>query len=271
MGQTHDITKSHTLGWATHKWECYIAEDFQQEYEWDSPVQGSCTKVRPQSMQLWRPFWLNFGSPIGLGAIETPLLKGVHKILYALGLKSKAVIWQEPGPTCWSWAVFWRGGERRGGWVVTVAQPEDTDNNSGSHNWGHSAAWTLLLAHELQVLILIPHNSFRHQRSDASGQPTGENRAPPINKLPKDEPTVISRHAWRHVPSHLRATSSLPTINRQPLYLPSGSLLGTLDQPHATWGRHQMQENHDPSACRPSPLTPAQTLPWDQLGRGSVH
>ena len=144
MGQTHDITKSHTLGWATHKWECYIAEDLQQEYEWDSPVQGSCTKVRPQSMQLWRPFWLNFGSPIGLGAIETPLLKGVHKILYALGLKSKAVIWQEPGPTCWSWAVFWRGGERRGGWVVTVAQPEDTD------------IWTLQVSGLVYIISYMP-------------------------------------------------------------------------------------------------------------------
>jgi len=47
--------------------------------------------------------------------------------------------------------------------------------------------------------------------------------------------------------------------------LPPGSLHKSLDQPHQPGGRHQKQENYDPSAFRTESTNAVQNLPWDQL------
>ena len=61
----------HTLGWETHKPENNHAEALPQEWVLScisgSPAPESCpSKMSPQSIWLWRPAALKFGSPTGL-------------------------------------------------------------------------------------------------------------------------------------------------------------------------------------------------------------
>ena len=86
---------------ATHS-SISCLENSMDRRTWQATVHGvaksrtrlsmhACTHARMQSIWLWRPAQLDHRNAIGLWEIETPLLKGAHKVSWAPGLTENTV------------------------------------------------------------------------------------------------------------------------------------------------------------------------------------
>ena len=80
-------------------------------------------KISSQNIWLWRPVGLTFRRATGLWEIDTPLIKGAHKIAHTWRPRGDV---ERVRPTFWSWRAFWKGGRQFRHTPMT--QTGDTDS-----------------------------------------------------------------------------------------------------------------------------------------------
>ena len=151
------------------------------------PAWGSCTKkTSPSTFDFESHQGLR--SPRGLWKIETPLLKGTHKISHVPGLRAEAVSWKAPESD--SPSDFENLPERQ---EATVAHPGDIDSSD-------SYFWEIILPHWhwcWQVTFWNPPCSLLASRLSPAlaKQPVGTNTETPQAK----------QLTWQgHRPTHLQ-------------------------------------------------------------------
>ena len=142
-----------------------------------SPAQESCTrKTSPQSIWLWKSPGLTFGSPGGLGEIETPLLKGTKNLTHS-GTQGRSSdlkgAWVRPA--CWSWRVSLRQAATAaplGTQTQVVATSEESGLPCGHWSW-QAPFWNPLSSLSASGPSPAPNPSaYRHQCRGVSGQAT---------------------------------------------------------------------------------------------------
>lgn len=142
------------------------------------PHWGSGTgRKSPQSIWHWRPVGLVCKSSTGLGEIETPFLKGAHRLSRVLGPRAKQSLHRNLGQT---WLQFSEDLLGKQGWMCLVVGEGHWKLNS----WEYSAAAFLWRWPFWENLA--PHIS---QCWEAPGQTTiqvGSQPRPSVNRLPKD-------------------------------------------------------------------------------------
>jgi len=112
-GWRHDIAKTHTSKWVTHKWEDnYNFKVLPKEQGEDLPSLGvlhwedeapAHLALKVSGSYSWE------GRSRGVWEIETSLLKNAHKIANGWGHRSEATAWKETGKDS---PCFWRASQR---------------------------------------------------------------------------------------------------------------------------------------------------------------
>ena len=130
----------------------------------------------PQSIWHWRPVGLVCRSSTGLGEMETPFLKGAHRLSRALGPRAKQSLHRNLGQT---WLQFLEDILGKQGWMWLVVR---------EGHWKQSSQEYSAACLSLEVAIL-GKSGPTHQCWEAPGQTTiqvGSQPHPSVNRLPKD-------------------------------------------------------------------------------------